>query len=301
MFKKGKTNMIATIVLLIAIYILNIIDYLQTAYGIQMLGLDIEANPIGRFCFEHNCALAVKLIGVLIILLIIGFITIKIEPRYICLSFAIFVIYMIIVWHNFCQLEQAGILNFNQLDEPMIKTIAITSFVMALILAGVCGGLLSYIKHLKITIKELEKYNDGFEYKAYWGCDLQTEHERCLTEKIYKKPVMVYDYPKEIKAFYMKLNEDGKTVRAVDMLVPGLGEIIGGSERESDLEKLTNRIKELGMNPEDYWWYLDLRKYGTVPHAGFGLGFERLLRYVTGMANIRDVIPYPRAPKLADF
>ena len=151
------------------------------------------------------------------------------------------------------------------------------------------------------AIKELEKYNDSFEFKAYWGCDLQTEHERCLTEKIYKKPVMVYNYPKEIKAFYMKLNEDGKTVRAVDMLVPGLGEIIGGSERESDLEKLTNRIKELGMNPEDYWWYLDLRKYGTVPHAGFGLGFERLLRYVTGMANIRDVIPYPRAPKLADF
>ena len=102
-------------------------------------------------------------------------------------------------------------------------------------------------------------------------------------------------------AFYIKLNEDGKTVRAVDMLVPGLGEIIGGSEREADLEKLKNRIVELGMNPEDYWWYLDLRKYGTVPHAGFGLGFERLLRYVTGMANIRDVIPYPRAPKLADF
>ena len=112
---------------------------------------------------------------------------------------------------------------------------------------------------------------------------------------------MVFNYPKEIKAFYMKLNEDGKTVRAVDMLVPGLGEIIGGSEREADLEKLKNRIVELGMNPEDYWWYLDLRKYGTVPHAGFGLGFERLLRYVTGMANIRDVIPYPRAPKLADF
>jgi asparaginyl-tRNA synthetase len=151
------------------------------------------------------------------------------------------------------------------------------------------------------AIKELEKYNDSFEFKAYWGCDLQTEHERCLTEKIYKKPVMVYNYPKEIKAFYMKLNEDGKTVRAVDMLVPGLGEIIGGSEREADLEKLKNRIVELGMNPEDYWWYLDLRKYGTVPHAGFGLGFERLLRYVTGMANIRDVIPYPRAPKLADF
>ena len=151
------------------------------------------------------------------------------------------------------------------------------------------------------AIKQLEAYNDGFEYKVSWGCDLQTEHERCLTEKIFKKPVMVYDYPKEIKAFYMKLNPDGKTVRAVDVLVPGLGEIIGGSERESDLEKLTNRIKDLGMNPEDYWWYLELRKYGTVPHSGFGLGFERLLRYVTGIPNIRDVIPYPRAPKLADF
>ncbi len=112
---------------------------------------------------------------------------------------------------------------------------------------------------------------------------------------------MVYDYPKEIKAFYMKLNPDGKTVRAVDVLVPGIGELIGGSERESDYDKLVGRIKELGMKPEDYWWYLDLRKYGTVPHSGFGLGFERLIRYVTGMGNLRDVIPFPRAPKLADF
>jgi asparaginyl-tRNA synthetase len=151
------------------------------------------------------------------------------------------------------------------------------------------------------AVKKLEENNDKFEFKAFWGCDLQTEHERYLTEQIFKKPVMVYDYPKEIKAFYMKANPDGKTVRAVDVLVPGLGEIIGGSERESDLEKLTNRIIELGMKPEDYWWYLELRKYGTVPHAGFGLGFERLLRYVTGMANIRDVIPYPRAPGLAEF
>ena len=151
------------------------------------------------------------------------------------------------------------------------------------------------------AIKELEKNNDKFEFKAYWGCDLQTEHERYLTEQTFKKPVMVYDYPKEIKAFYMKMNPDGKTVRAVDVLVPGIGELIGGSEREADYDKLVARIKELGMNPEDYWWYLDLRKYGTVPHSGFGLGFERLIRYVTGMGNLRDVIPFPRAPKLAEF
>ena len=130
---------------------------------------------------------------------------------------------------------------------------------------------------------------------------MQSEHEKYLTEVVYKRPVIVTDYPKEIKAFYMKLNEDGKTVRAMDVLVPGLGEIIGGSEREADYTTLLERIKALGLNPEDYWWYLDLRKFGTVPHSGFGLGFERLLLYVTGMGNIRDVIPYPRAPKLADF
>ena len=151
------------------------------------------------------------------------------------------------------------------------------------------------------AITQLEKNNDKFEFKAYWGCDLQTEHERYLTEEIYKKPVMVYDYPKEIKAFYMKQNPDGKTVRAVDVLVPGIGELIGGSEREADYDKLVARIQELGMKPEDYWWYLELRKFGTVPHSGFGLGFERLLRYVTGLGNLRDVIPFPRAPKQAEF
>ena len=151
------------------------------------------------------------------------------------------------------------------------------------------------------AIEALEKRADEFAFKPYWGCDLQTEHERCLTEKIFKCPVMVYNYPKEIKAFYMKLNDDGKTVKAVDVLVPGLGEIIGGSEREENHDKLLARITELGLNPADYDWYLDLRKFGTVPHSGFGLGFERLLLYVTGMQNIRDVIPYPRAPKLADF
>ena len=151
------------------------------------------------------------------------------------------------------------------------------------------------------AVAELEKNADKFQFKPYWGCDLQSEHEKYLTEVVYKKPVIVTDYPKEIKAFYMKLNEDGKTVRAMDVLVPGLGEIIGGSQREADYDTLLGRITALGLNPEDYWWYLDLRKFGTVPHSGFGLGFERLLLYVTGMGNIRDVIPFPRAPKLADF
>ena len=151
------------------------------------------------------------------------------------------------------------------------------------------------------AIAELEKHIDRFEFKPYWGCDLQSEHERFLTEEVYKGPVIVTNYPKEIKSFYMKLNEDGKTVRAMDVLVPGWGEIIGGSEREENLDILQGRIKELGLREEDYWWYLDLRRYGTVPHSGFGLGFERLLLYVTGMGNIRDVIPFPRAPKLAEF
>ncbi len=144
------------------------------------------------------------------------------------------------------------------------------------------------------AIKILEKHNDKFDYKVSWGCDLQTEHERYLTEEIYKRPVFVTDYPKEIKAFYMKLNEDGKTVAAVDCLVPGIGEIIGGSQREDDYEKLLERIQELGLREEDYAFYLDLRKYGSARHAGFGLGFERCVMYLTGMSNIRDVIPFPR-------
>ena len=142
----------------------------------------------------------------------------------------------------------------------------------------------------------LMKHNDEFEYKVEWGTDLQTEHERYLTEKIFKKPVFVTDYPKEIKAFYMKLNDDGKTVRAVDMLVPGIGEIIGGSQREENLDKLLERMHELGLKEEDYSWYLDTRRYGSVIHSGFGLGFERLVMYMTGMSNIRDVIPFPRTP-----
>jgi asparaginyl-tRNA synthetase len=151
------------------------------------------------------------------------------------------------------------------------------------------------------AVEELEKNSGAFEFKPYWGCDLQSEHERFLTEKVAGGPVIVTDYPKEIKAFYMKLNSDSKTVRAMDVLVPRLGEIIGGSQREDNLEKLEKRMKDLGMECEDYYWYLDLRRYGTVPHSGFGLGFERLLQYVTGMANIRDVIPYPRAAGQAEF
>ena len=151
------------------------------------------------------------------------------------------------------------------------------------------------------AIKELEKHNDEFEYKVSWGVDLATEHERYLSEKIFKKPVFVTDYPKDIKAFYMKMNPDNKTVAASDMLVPGIGELIGGSQREDDFEKLTARMNELKMDQTNYWWYLDLRKYGSVPHAGFGLGFERMMMYITGMQNIRDVIPYPRTPKNCEF
>ncbi len=151
------------------------------------------------------------------------------------------------------------------------------------------------------AIKLLEEYNSEFEYKVSWGCDLQTEHERYLTEKIFKKPVFVTDYPKEIKAFYMRLNDDGKTVAACDCLVMGIGEIIGGSQREERLDLLEARIKELGLNPEDYDWYLDLRRYGGVKHSGFGLGFERLVMYLTGISNIRDVIPFPRTTGSADF
>ncbi len=151
-------------------------------------------------------------------------------------------------------------------------------------------GRVSYTEAVKI----LQEHNDKFEYKVEWGTDLQTEHERYLTEEIYKKPIFVTDYPKDIKAFYMKLNEDGKTVAAMDCLVPGIGEIIGGSQREDDYDKLMRRINELGMDAKDYDFYLDLRKYGSARHAGFGLGFERCVMYITGMGNIRDVLPFPR-------
>ncbi|MDR1901177.1 MAG: asparagine--tRNA ligase [Treponema sp.] len=151
------------------------------------------------------------------------------------------------------------------------------------------------------AVKELEKNAAAFEFKPYWGCDLQSEHEKFLTEKVAGGPVIVTDYPKDIKAFYMKLNNDGKTVRAMDVLVPRLGEIIGGSEREDDLSRLEERMKSLNMDSAHYEWYLDLRRYGTVPHSGFGLGFERLIQYITGMVNIRDVIPYPRSVGQAEF
>ena len=151
------------------------------------------------------------------------------------------------------------------------------------------------------AVKMLEEHNDEFEFKAYWGCDLQTEHERYLTEQIFKSPVFVIDYPKEIKSFYMRLNDDGKTVAAMDMLVPGVGEIIGGSQREERIDILLERMNELGLKEEDYWWYVNLRRYGGTKHAGYGLGFERIIMYLTGVSNIRDVIPYPRTVGNAEY
>ncbi|MBL8727798.1 MAG: asparagine--tRNA ligase, partial [Planctomycetes bacterium] len=147
----------------------------------------------------------------------------------------------------------------------------------------------------------LAKSGKAFEYPATWGSDLQTEHERYLTEEAFKQPVVVMNYPKDIKAFYMRNNEDGRTVAAMDVLAAGIGEIIGGSQREERLDVLDARMKKMGLEPAHYWWYRDLRKYGTVPHAGFGLGFERLLVYICGLANIRDAIPYPRVPGWANF
>lgn len=151
------------------------------------------------------------------------------------------------------------------------------------------------------AIEILKKAGAGFEYPVEWGKDLQTEHERYLTEKVFQKPVFVTDYPKTIKAFYMRNNDDGRTVAAMDLLVPGVGEIIGGSQREERLDVLEKRMNELHLNPEDYWWYLDLRRFGGTKHAGYGLGFERMIMYLTGMANIRDVIPFPRTVRTADF
>ena len=147
----------------------------------------------------------------------------------------------------------------------------------------------------------LENSGQAFEFPVAWGQDLQSEHERYLTEQHFQGPVIVYDYPRTIKPFYMRVNDDGRTVRAMDVLTPKVGEIIGGSQREERLDVLEQRMQEQGLNPADYWWYLDLRRYGTVPHAGFGLGLERLLQFITGMANIRDVIPFPRTPGNAEF
>ena len=182
------------------------------------------------------------------------------------------------------------------LDNAPEEMAFFNEFVDKGLLERLTGVLKSDFGHVTYTeaIKILEKHNDEFEFKVFWGCDLQTEHERFLTEKEFKRPVFVTDYPKEIKAFYMKLNEDEKTVAAMDCLVPGIGEIIGGSQREDDLDKLLKRMKEMKLNPEDYDFYLDLRKYGSARHAGFGLGFERCVMYLTGMGNIRDVVPFPR-------
>ena len=175
------------------------------------------------------------------------------------------------------------------------------------VLKGLIGSLEHVInspfEHMTYTeaIALLEKHNEKFEFPVHWGSDIASEHERYLTEEIAKRPVIVTDYPKEIKSFYMKQNDDGKTVRGMDVLAPRLGEIIGGSERESDYDKLERRMKELGMEMSPYWWYMNLRRYGTAPHSGFGLGFERAVRYVTGIENIRDVIPYPRAVGTCEY
>ena len=211
---------------------------------------------------------------------------------------------------------------FADLDDNMILAESMLKYVIRYVLENapeemaffnqfVDKGLLDRLNHVVSSdfghvtytdaIKILEKHNDEFEYKVSWGCDLQTEHERYLTEKEFGRPVFVTDYPKEIKAFYMKLNPDGKTVAAMDCLVPGIGEIIGGSQREDDYDKLLCRMKELNLNPEDYEFYLDLRKYGSARHSGYGLGFERCVMYLTGMGNIRDVIPFPRTVKNCDL
>lgn len=160
---------------------------------------------------------------------------------------------------------------------------------------------LTYTEAIDILLKSKANQKKQFQFPVEWGIDLQSEHERYLVEKHFKKPVILTNYPKDIKAFYMKQDEDGKTVRAMDVLFPGIGEIIGGSQREDDYEKLLTRVKEVGIDPENIWWYLDTRKFGSAPHAGFGLGFERLVLFVTGMGNIRDVIPFPRTPKNAEF
>ena len=203
-----------------------------------------------------------------------------------------------------------------EIAEAMIKHIIRTVMEkcpqeMAFFNSFVDKGLIERLEHVASSdfgrvsyteaVELLKKNNDKFDYKVEWGCDLQTEHERYLTEQVFKRPVFVTDYPKEIKAFYMRLNDDGRTVAATDCLVPGIGEIIGGSQREERIDVLEARIKELGMDPKDYWWYCDLRRYGSCRHAGFGLGFERMVMYLTGISNIRDVLPHPRTVGTADF
>ncbi|NLI13135.1 Asparagine--tRNA ligase [Pelotomaculum propionicicum] len=210
----------------------------------------------------------------------------------------------------------AGLRENMNLAEDMLKFIVsyvlentpaemqfLNSFVDKSLLERLTNIVKSDFGHLTYSqaVEILKKSGEQFEYPVAWGIDLQTEHERYITEKHFGKPVFVTDYPKEIKAFYMRLNDDGRTVAAMDLLVPGVGELVGGSQREERLDYLSKRMDELGLNKEDYWWYLDLRKYGGVRHAGFGLGFERLIMYLTGMTNIRDVISFPRTPKNAEF
>ena len=211
---------------------------------------------------------------------------------------------------------------FADLEDNMVLAEAMIKYIINYVLENapeemqffnsfVDKGLLERLDHIansdfgRVTYTEavdlLLKSGKEFQYPVEWGIDLQTEHERYLTEEIFRKAVFVTEYPKDIKAFYMRLNDDGKTVAACDLLVPGVGEIIGGSQREERLDVLTARMKELGLKEEDYWWYLDLRKYGGVKHAGYGLGFERIIMYITGMGNIRDVLPFPRTPKTAEF
>lgn len=210
----------------------------------------------------------------------------------------------------------AGLQDVKQLAEDMIKYLIndalahcpeemdfFQKFIDKDLQARLNNVLESEFGHITYTeaVEILEKADVTFEYPVQWGLDLQTEHERYLTEKAFGRPVFITDYPKDIKAFYMRLNDDGRTVAAMDLLVPGVGEIIGGSQREERLKCLTQRLHELGMEEDSYWWYLELRKYGGVRHAGFGLGFERLIMYLSGIANIRDVIPFPRTVKSADF
>eukprot|EP00475_Leptophrys_vorax_P004507 TRINITY_DN12706_c0_g1_i2.p2 TRINITY_DN12706_c0_g1~~TRINITY_DN12706_c0_g1_i2.p2 ORF type:complete len:223 (-),score=21.19 TRINITY_DN12706_c0_g1_i2:109-726(-) len=177
-------------------------------------------------------------------------------------------------------------------------------FVEPGIIARLTSVVESEFEHVPYTdaIRILERAKQKFDYPVEWGIDLQSEHERYLTEKAFKnRPIIVTDYPKDIKAFYMRLNDDGKTVAAMDVLVPRVGELIGGSQREERLDVLEGRMRQVGLDPEAYWWYLDLRRYGSVPHAGFGLGFERLVQFATGVENIRDAIPFPRVPGAAEF
>ena len=183
----------------------------------------------------------------------------------------------------------------------LFRSRAFLAFFVLCFVAPFVASIRIYLAHNFEAIGILEKSGEKFEFPVEWGKDLQSEHERYLTEKHFKKPVILHDYPRTIKPFYMRVNDDGRTVRAMDVLVPGVGEIIGGSQREERLDVLEGRMREQGLNPEDYWWYLDLRRYGTVPHAGFGLGVERTLMFLTGMANIRDVIPFPRTPGSAEF